>query len=437
MTSGLKLSTAAIALLTVAGLGMTPASAADLGGDCCADLEERIAELEATTARKGNRKVSLTISGQVAKAVMWWDDETETNTYVVDNDNAQSRVRFVGKAAFADGWTAGYVLELGLDTASSDAVSQEDPTGVNLTNGLPTFGVVSGLSSGIEIRQSHWYIESKELGKVSVGRLSMATDDLYKYANLGKAYSDAELHYNGRFFMNVAGVRQTSRWDDFANNLDTSRINGVRYDSPSFEGFVLSAAWGSDDQWDMSLKFKKEFGKITVAAGIGYYEDTERTLTNPDGTPVANPSITDRDEPKDVVGSIGIAEEDTGLYFYGAAGRREFDDDGAVSAALAADDTADYYYGQVGINRKFIDLGKTNIHVDYGVYNDWRTGSGTVADSEVKRIGAGITQNISAAEMDLYVLFNHYYDAEQTTTAGALTQFDDWTGVVGGARINF
>ncbi len=32
--------------------------AADLGGDCCADLEERIAELEATTARKGNRKVS-------------------------------------------------------------------------------------------------------------------------------------------------------------------------------------------------------------------------------------------------------------------------------------------------------------------------------------------------------------------------------------------
>ncbi len=39
----------------------TQASAADLGGDCCADLEERIAELEATTARKGNRKVSLTI----------------------------------------------------------------------------------------------------------------------------------------------------------------------------------------------------------------------------------------------------------------------------------------------------------------------------------------------------------------------------------------
>ncbi|WP_334148124.1 hypothetical protein [Hyphomicrobium sp.] len=39
--------------------------AADLGGDCCADLEERIAELEATTARKGNRKVSLEVYGHV------------------------------------------------------------------------------------------------------------------------------------------------------------------------------------------------------------------------------------------------------------------------------------------------------------------------------------------------------------------------------------
>ena len=31
------------------------------------DLEERIAELEATTARKGNRKVSLTVSGWVGQ----------------------------------------------------------------------------------------------------------------------------------------------------------------------------------------------------------------------------------------------------------------------------------------------------------------------------------------------------------------------------------
>lgn len=37
------------------GRWMAPANAADLGEDCCDDLEERIAKIEATTARKGNR----------------------------------------------------------------------------------------------------------------------------------------------------------------------------------------------------------------------------------------------------------------------------------------------------------------------------------------------------------------------------------------------
>ena len=46
-----------------------PRQAADLGGDCCADLEERVAELEATTVRKGNKKVSVTLSGWVVKSM--------------------------------------------------------------------------------------------------------------------------------------------------------------------------------------------------------------------------------------------------------------------------------------------------------------------------------------------------------------------------------
>src|SRR5688500_12972614 len=78
MIGGLLKSASSTALFAALGLialgaGVPAAKAADLGGDCCADLEERVAELEATTARKGNRKVSLTISGQVTTAVMAWD----------------------------------------------------------------------------------------------------------------------------------------------------------------------------------------------------------------------------------------------------------------------------------------------------------------------------------------------------------------------------
>jgi hypothetical protein len=73
------------------------ATADDLS--CCSDLEQRVAELESMVARKGNRNVTLQISGLVNNAVMAWDDGAERNAYVVTNDNQRSRFSFVGKAA--------------------------------------------------------------------------------------------------------------------------------------------------------------------------------------------------------------------------------------------------------------------------------------------------------------------------------------------------
>ena len=77
-----------------------PAIGADFG-DCCADLEERVAELEATTARKGNKKVSVQLYGKVNRAVLFWDDGAETNTYVVDNHYESSRFGLIGSARSA------------------------------------------------------------------------------------------------------------------------------------------------------------------------------------------------------------------------------------------------------------------------------------------------------------------------------------------------
>ena len=113
---------ALVAAGVLAGGFATSASAADLGGNCCADLEERIAELEATTARKGNRKVSLTVSGWIGQQVMWWDDGRETNTYVTDlGSTLASHVKFTGQATILPGWYAGYVLHL--EATGSDSLT--------------------------------------------------------------------------------------------------------------------------------------------------------------------------------------------------------------------------------------------------------------------------------------------------------------------------
>ncbi len=170
MKSVFKLSTSRLALLAAFGLaaGFTPAAAADLGGDCCADLEERVAELEATTARKGNRKVSLTISGWVNEEAMYWNDGTESNTYVGTNKLEQSRVRFVGEAQIAPGYSAGYTLELGINGSDSSQWNQSQAgtaTGTNTPN-------------AVLVRKSNWWLKSKDLGKVTVGEEGTAIHHL-------------------------------------------------------------------------------------------------------------------------------------------------------------------------------------------------------------------------------------------------------------------
>src|SRR6476660_6957343 len=98
------IATAATALMGL--FAHEPVKAADLGGDCCADLEERVAELEATTVRKGNKKVSVTLYGQENHAVLFWDDGAEKNTYVVDNNYESSRFGFKGTAKITGDWSA-------------------------------------------------------------------------------------------------------------------------------------------------------------------------------------------------------------------------------------------------------------------------------------------------------------------------------------------
>src|SRR5262245_33918709 len=102
----------AAALLCASCLAGNFAKAADLGADCCADLEERVAELEATTADKGNRKVTVTLYGRVNRIVNFWNDGAETNTYTLNSSYSPTRWGFRGDAKIGGAWTAGYNLEM-------------------------------------------------------------------------------------------------------------------------------------------------------------------------------------------------------------------------------------------------------------------------------------------------------------------------------------
>ena len=131
-----RIAIAAALGMTLGGFAMSasPAKAADLGGDCCADLEERVAELEATTVRKGNKKVSVTLSGWVVKLGEFWDDGHETNFYVGDKHTTlSSHFQLSGSAQIAPGWSSGYTIAV--ETRGGSAVGDNNQFNDNVANG--------------------------------------------------------------------------------------------------------------------------------------------------------------------------------------------------------------------------------------------------------------------------------------------------------------
>src|SRR5215471_9988404 len=177
--------------LFAGGVAMPSAKAADLGGDCCADLEERVAELEATTARKGNRKMSLTISGQVNRIVAWYDDGKSSTTYYgLDNTNSSSRFIFNGSAKVTPKVSMGFEIMIEIEAGgTSSKVNQLDEdgklsavTGTNPCGGgtaCPLGNKASFNGANVDAyfgdaRRVAWWIEHADLGRLTVGRWESA-----------------------------------------------------------------------------------------------------------------------------------------------------------------------------------------------------------------------------------------------------------------------
>jgi hypothetical protein len=444
--------TSSLYALVAAGVlagGITSANAADLsvGGNCCADLEERIAELEATTARKGNRKVSLTISGWVSQQVSVWDDGAETNAYVSDiGSTLNSNFKLTGSAQIQPGLSAGYVLHV-------EVVGNEN---------LALNATTDNAGRGLAVIQSFWFLKSDTLGKLSVGTQSSAYDNVAVLVDGSGSlvFANYIMYDINGFNLRRGGVTQVGlNWGSFAtcqsftgaDNLglgadcDGVPNNNVRYDTPTFAGFSASASWGEDDVWGVAGRYAGEFNGIKVAAAIGYYENTD---DNGAGAKEVAERARGGKQSSALQAGLYLAHVPTGLFVYGAYGKDYNDKTGATLGGVQQGDGENYYI-KAGIRQRWNSLGHTVLYGEYGVNSDKQSNAlflQGVTGAELTQWGLGLVQEIDAAAMSLFLNYRHY---EAELTCGAIVAggcagnanrtlgFDDAQLFKAGAIINF
>jgi predicted porin len=413
------------------------ANAADLGGDCCADLEERIADLESTTARKGNRKVSLTEAGQVSKAILAWDDGFEDNVYVVGNKNDQSNLSFTGEAEIAKGWKAGYELTIRLTDNLSDAVDQDVPDA----------------GDGFFVWQSHWFIESEKLGKFSMGLASRVSDTAPEtdLSEAGLAGYAGVQDIGGGFALRLSdGSLAPVGWGDVYNHFNGDTANIVRYDTPEIAGFVASASWGEDDVWDVGLRYSGEGGGFTYEGAIAYTELT-------DGTNAVIGNTLGLDQ-HTLVGSFSVLHNPTGLNVTFSAGNREWQDSVTdLDGVTRTPEDTKFMYAKLGwLAKSITPLGPTAFYGEYGWFKDFisatndpalrdaltANAAARITGNEAEVWGLGVVQHIEAAEMQVYLGYRHHtadFDLVDSGTGAKVNGLgvEDFDTLIGGSKIAF
>ena len=430
----------AVSAVVLYAVSISGAHAADLGSACCADLEARISELEQTAAHSGNRKVSLTVSGQINKYLLSWDDGFERNTYGSDNRNDPSAIGFDGEAKISADVKAGSEILIRVPVDFSERVDQ------NTANG----------EGGFEVRLSNVWLESTALGKVTLGKAARVSDggpetdlsqaEMVEYAGVHDPIGNFRLR-------RADGALTEVTWGRLIDDYNGDPANIVRYDTPSLAGFVASVSWGEDDVRDAGVTYSYDGHGLKFEGIITYAEVVV------DGTDVA--SRVDEDT---WVGSASILHEATGLNFSLAAGSRTFNLAAVdIDGVSRLPDDADFVYLKAGWLANLNTLGPTAFYGEYALFKDYISAgleagplaslaSGpagcTVAGTACRATGStadvwgvGVVQNVEAAGLQLYLGYRfHSADVDLVDRAGAAAgavALEDFQTVISGAKISF
>jgi len=368
--------------------------------------------LLAGTVENASDKVSVRVYGQVNRAITSVNDGDENYVNHVDNDNSSTRFGFKVKAKGSDSLAAGANLEWEYQANESNKVSQ----------------VTHSTDPGLAKRKLEVYLDTVA-GKFSIGHGPTASDGTSEVDLSGSTvagYSLIDAWAGGiQFYDEASRSLSGTTVGSVMNNLDgNSRKDRLRYDTPDFSGFTVSASTYEvsttktgaanpsqhDAAFDIALRYSGKFGGVVKLAAAAAYS--------------AYPSTDAADQNDSLLnGSLSVLF--SGFSVTVAAGQRDRQN---VTAGKA--DSASSLYGKLGYLGNWFSIGPTALAIDYGKYHEF---SG-IKDDEATTYALYGVQNLKNWGTELYAGYRIHKLEDRVSTGET---FSDIGALFLGMRIKF
>ena len=319
------------------------------------------------------------------------DDGVNSDTFLADNDNSNTRIGFNLRKTLHNGDTLHFRFETAVGLRGSSGTT---PTDNNFTVAVRS----------TDLRHFSFTYASERFGEISVGQGSTATDGVAEIDLSGTdiaAYSSLSDIGGGVAFRTVAGAQSAVSVGDVFGNFDGSRRFRLRYDTPTFNGFSAAVSYGqevlnsgdSNDYYDAAIRYNKTLGDFTIASGLWY---------------------SDRDTGNErAIGSVSVRHNPTGL-------------NGTLAACQSLGGDEEYIFAKIGVIRDWVDFGSTALSVEYYDGSDFAS-----VGSSSQAYSVSAVQKIDRYNLELYATYRTYEFSDATTT------YQDVNAAFVGARFKF
>ena len=341
------------------------------------------------TFPNGNGSVT-TFYGQFNLANQSFDDGGQTTSNIVDNGNWNSRLGFTLTQPIGSN-TLRFRFETGLTMRNGALVSQnETPEWKNWEQTL--------------LRWFEGALDT-EYGTISLGQGATASngtaglDDSFTF--IGGA-TDSSDGFGSFRFRDDTGELTDVTIGQVNSALDAARRFRLRYDTPVFEGVMVSASYGQNvlveadenDYYDVAVRWTGNLGEVAVRSALGY-----QWIDNPNG------NLTER-----LAGSVSLVHEPTGLNFAFSAGNQV--------------NGPSYYWARAGWQTDAWAVGTTSVSIDYYDGADFlSTGSRT------ENWGLYAVQDIDALSLNVYAGWRQFTYSDELGSS-----YQDASGLLIGTR---